>query len=728
MPFDSKTIYELLPSWYRMRDADAGNSMVTPEVLLRIQELQQQLNAIHDQNSPEAADLQERIDEQRRGPLKALLAIVAEQVAVLEENLAQLYDDQFIETCAEWVVPYIGDLVGTSGIFTFPGAPFSQRSQVADTMMYRRRKGTAAVIEQLARDVTGWNASVVEYFQVLAATQYMNHLRPGNLSVANLRDATAMEYVNTPFDRIPHTADVRNIERKRGKYNIPNVGIHLWRIGNYQLTQSPAFEAGTGMFTFDALGRNVRLYNKPEVEATITHLAAPVNVSMPLSRWALDNNLEGYYGDEEDKSIFITINNKKLEAGVGQQLHDIISICDLSDITDSWGNVTGWNHVPAQHKVSIDPVLGRIALPNEWLPETSQPMDVRVTYQYGFSASMGGGEYLHADTTTWEDQPAVFKVPDDVPTIQKALDKLVNTGGIVEIAHTDCLHETPVIHVPEGKTIEIRSGEGARGVLVLQDELVITGGVNSVFVLNGLLVSGGAVRVPATDKTGSANGLHELDIQHCTLLPVSDTPSLWIDLPDTTLKIDDSITGAIRASEDATVYLSNSIADAGSETGVAFAAAAPLQPGAVLHAENSTVIGKVYTRIMQLASNSIFVAATLPADGWQAPVIAARLQQGCIRFSYIPPGSKLPSAYQCQPVAGSDTDSIKPSFTSLQYGEAGYCQLALQCPCVIKTGASDGAEMGAFHNLYQPQREANLRKRLNEYLPFGLEAGIFYGS
>ena len=43
---------------------------------------------------------------------------------------------------------------------------------------YRRRKGTAAMLEQLARDVTGWDARAVEYFELLATTQYMNHRRP----------------------------------------------------------------------------------------------------------------------------------------------------------------------------------------------------------------------------------------------------------------------------------------------------------------------------------------------------------------------------------------------------------------------------------------------------------------------------------------------------------------------------------------------------------------------
>jgi hypothetical protein len=54
--------------------------------------------------------------------------------------------------------------------------------------------------------------------------------------------------------------------------------------------------------------------------------------------------------------------------------------------------------------------------------------------------------------------------------------------------------------------------------------------------------------------------------------------------------------------------------------------------------------------------------------------------------------------------------------------------LSQACAIEITTGADDQAEMGAFHNLQQPRREANLRTALDEYLRFGLEAGIFYAS
>jgi len=36
--------------------------------------------------------------------------------------------------------------------------------------------------------------------------------------------------------------------------------------------------------------------------------------------------------------------------------------------------------------------------------------------------------------------------------------------------------------------------------------------------------------------------------------------------------------------------------------------------------------------------------------------------------------------------------------------------------------------MGVFHDLFGPQRETNVAVRLEEYLRFGLEAGLFYAS
>ena len=121
---------------------------------------------------------------------------------------------------------------------------------------------------------------------------------------------------------------------------------------------------------------------------------------------------------------------------------------------------------------------------------------------------------------------------------------------------------------------------------------------------------------------------------------------------------------------------------------------------------------------------------------------------GCVRYSFAPHGSQTPRRFRCQPDLAFETQAealglesaadlpvyertlvanrVKPEFTSENFGDPEYAQLILNCAEEIAAGADDGAEMGVFHHLMQPQREANLQESLAEYLRFGLEAGIFY--
>lgn len=143
--------------------------------------------------------------------------------------------------------------------------------------------------------------------------------------------------------------------------------------------------------------------------------------------------------------------------------------------------------------------------------------------------------------------------------------------------------------------------------------------------------------------------------------------------------------------------------------------------------ESCTLIGKVHAALIK-ASNGIFHAALATGDTWSAPVIAERRQAGYARYCYVPLDAQLPPRYACQPQSVEQVHLMVPRFTSLRYGHPGYCQLHAACPCQIRRGAADEGEMGAFHDLYAPQREAGLRERLDEYLRFGLEAGLFFAS
>ena len=74
MSMNTETLYRLLPAIYRIRDAGQGE------------------------------------------PLKALIAVIAGQAEILEKDICRLYENWFIETCDEWAVSYIGDLLGVRGL------------------------------------------------------------------------------------------------------------------------------------------------------------------------------------------------------------------------------------------------------------------------------------------------------------------------------------------------------------------------------------------------------------------------------------------------------------------------------------------------------------------------------------------------------------------------------------------------------------------------------------
>ena len=728
MSLDLTKIYSLLPAVYRIRDAELalqGGGMLDPTEAV-------ELNSLLSIQGPLTAEQAQRLEQlqakNQTGPLQALISILAEQVEVLEDSLVQAYDDQFIETCQEWIVPYIGDLVGVTGLHDFPNAPFSNRAFVANTLAFRRRKGTVCVLEQLARDVTGWPANVVEYFQRLATSQYMNHIRISNLTVSDIRNADD-QLLNTPFDSYARTLDVRNIEPLRGKYNIPNIGIFLWRISSNTITHAPAFRVDARRYLFDAIGRDTQLYTRPQTEATITQLSGPLNVPMAISRRMLNLSMDSYYGANLSILLEFTLPTTSPPTAIP------ISACDLSDVKDSHGNVIGWAHKP-KDSIGIDPQLGRIAFPSA----ISAPTDVHVNYLYGFSAEMGSGEYGRqldsgADVT--------IQIPTDAATIQSAVNLAISrltgskTTAIVEIENNEYYVETPNIHVPAGKSIELRGADEKRPVLVLSKDMEITGGFESSFTINGLLVTG-AIDVPAKDKSGAANLLRQLQISHCTLVPTNVPkiktapaqpagPRLLVEAANVTILVDHSIVGSIRATDESTVTLCNSIVDGLSETEVAYAALDSFGPGGPLNIQNCTIIGKVHTMIINLASNSIFAAQLAQIDSWTAPVVAEQVQQGCVRFCYVPLGSHVPRRYRCHP-SDTDTGLVVPAFTSLRFGDPGYCQLAAHSGVEILQGADDEAEMGAFHDLFEPQRVANLRGNLQDYLRFGLQAGIFYAS
>ncbi|MFJ9587733.1 hypothetical protein [Streptomyces acidicola] len=715
---------ELLPRWHLLRDAEEGE------------------------------------------PLRALLAVVAEQIDRVRDGVAQGYEDLFVETAAPWVLPYLGDLVGyrtlpgyervlTTGLHTGGRAELAEavapRADVAATVAGRRRKGTLHLLEEIADRVTGWPARAVELSRHVAHTQPVKLYgtggahRGGRGRLVDLRDGSALALAGGPFDPAARTVDVRRADSRRtqGGWTPAGVGLFVWRLKAYSLTSSPAYciDRARNLYTFSILGNDTPLVTKPvpEPSPTLPHsrlrssggtpTATVDNVPAFVTRRLLHDRPADYYGP--GKSLVIRRDGEDKPVPPS----DIV-VADLSD----------WRYRPKRGQVAVDPELGRIAFGSRSAPRQG----VWVDYHYAFAADTGGGEYDRDDRVERPD--ATFYRVGPGQQFRQIMDayrawqhdrRADRTGpeGIIEITHSGAYQEQLDFDLDPGDRLELRAAEGTRPVIRLLDWYSNRPDALNIravsedcapherprIVLDGLLVAGRGINV--TGPMGAVVVRHSTLVPGWSLEPECDPhspeePSIVLERTTACLQIEHSILGTIEVigdevSEDPLdIHLRDSVLDATGHDREALSAPDCRHAHAVLHLHRTTVIGEVHTHAVKIAENSVLTGR----------LHVARRGIGCLRHSYVPAGSRTPRRYRCQPdLAGpAEASRVRPLFASERYGTPWYAQLADRCPEEIRRGSDDGAEMGAFHDLYRPQREDGLRARLAEYTPAGTDAGIFF--
>jgi hypothetical protein len=717
-------------------------------------------------------------DAQGSGALRELVDIFEQQAGALRADLARMYDGWFIETCDEWLIPYIGELVAAPPVVATPAmlegerelrvrGVLSPRRATANAIAHGRRKGTIWILEELAADLAHWPARAVEFYRRLAITAHLDHLHSGQAALADLRGGVRHLDAAAPFEIGTRLADVRRIssEDSPGGCNIANVGLFVWRERRYPVTATAAYrreDVGRHCFTFSALGIDTQVVRRPVPEVERSSLAARENLPLPLSRWALEWNPDAaatsasadpaLYGPE--RSLFIDVLDWPRGGARGVTAAQVIP-ADLSD----------WAYkVPRDH-VAVDPSLGRIA----FNPSQAPRQEVRVSYGYGFAADLGGGQYAREDAPmprefltlrVWsrEDRP---NGKDDFGSIRAALaeyrlrrqaadGKTRPPSALrIELMESGIYAGRFDVEARKGETIAIVAAPMTRPVIWLPDEssgrvdaIDIRGAAHSRVVLEGLLIAGRAVEAGELRQERSEEGegaqtagFCELLIRHSTLVPGSSLqpnceprrpaePSLVLRDTGVHLRVESSIVGAIVViSEEARgthgrISICDSAVDATSETRAAIGAPGGRLARTELSVWRSTLIGTVGVHELRSAEDSIF-------DGI---VTVARRQTGCLRFCYLRSPSRTPRRYRCQPPGDAEAGNqgVAPRFASLRYGTSNYLRLLDGVSPLIASGAHDGAEMGMYHDLFEPQRLTLLRDRLQEFVPASGNAAVIF--
>jgi len=745
--FKPVRLFDLLPQIYRVRDAEPSSN----------------------------------------GALEALLDVVDQQVGVVRDDIRQLWDNLFVETCDDWVIPYIGDLVGTNLVVPIV---LRARTDVAKTIHYRRRKGTVPMLEELARDVTGWSAAAVEFFQILGWTNNVNHVRIDHGGWFDLHDDTICNAVNTAFDVAAHTVDVRVPAQAEGWHNIRNIGFFLWRLQAYSLIQTdPAVADQPHRFHFNALGQPEPLFIQPDLEGLAERRTDEDDVRAPISPRRLKPvTLAIDHVDPPDANDLVALHLIPPDAPLGQRWPiglwlDLIDpndstktiFAELIDVRESGSTLLvkpdaalttqsqarGFPNLPKYYsqrrgfsvfaggelispkaaelhrrRVLIgdlcdwrDPEPGTLVIDVRlgrfaFAPGETPADPITVNFNYGFSGNIGAGPY----NRILIDAPTTAITLNGPITLDQALtDWQTNAPAeaIIEIQdnRTYALTLTSLTMPAALSSLTIRAISGQRPTIVLSSDLQLNGGNGS----SSITLDGLLISGGQIDLQGV---LGQLNIRNCTLDPGGGLASDGVTLRPMRASL-----SVAAANTKLTVVIDHSIVGA------------LRVPNTIehLHIADSIVDAQQGIAIAGLAgaddfaARSTIEATTIFGRCWLQEltlgsevlfddvVIVRRKQQGCVRFSYIAPSSETPRRYRCIPPDDVDAETIArltPAFTSTRFGDPGYAQLSRSGPTEIATGGSDGAEIGAFFSLKNPLRRQNLLMRLDEYLPFGLAAAL----
>ena len=498
------------------------------------------------------------------GPLRELVNRIGAAAAVLRRSIDRMWEDQSIETCDDWVIPYIADLLATRLVPNLDARGW--RLDVANTIYYRRRKGTVEVLEEIAANITGWDAKVVEFFRRLGRTRHVldppiglaravgddvdvlrmaeglvgSRTRTGLGGLADLRDRYGATLSRSAFDEFGHTADVRLGRGNLGWHDIPRLGIFLWRLASFGVgpTTPVRFLDCPDWATFDPTGRSIPLFAAGRTsEAYGSRWVSPQPWQMP---------------GPIDQPLLVTFFDDLYQTASDRNSLGVL-VPDGADFTP----------VPLDPTTQIQGALGRFQY------ATSPPGGpVFTSYHYGFPSEIGAGPYDRRVLRL-----AALPTPD--PLVRVGGGGALPTAspvGTLEIEDSLTYDDVPDVSIVQGLTI--RASNLSRPLLRLPAEATsppgsatawtLTGAAGATLVLDGLFVSGGDIVLAGKFDTvvlscctldpGSAGAAQDPPVAGLYATAADGRPlvpcTLWIEAAVRRMCVDRSVTGPIRTRAD----------------------------------------------------------------------------------------------------------------------------------------------------------------------------------
>jgi hypothetical protein len=697
-------------------------------------------------------------DQELGGALQNLLSVIQAQLGSLEADIAQLYDDMFIETCQGPLIDYFAGLVAVTlppltASETDPDSEaaewISRRHQVVNAIAARAAKGTIAAVERVVADATGWPVRAVEQGVRVAITQSVREPQPDRGRLVDIYNDAALLLDGSVAAAL---ADVRcgdtNLTKPVGPHPT-TVTLTVWRQEVIHIHRAPAACVDDdNHYTFDPLGYDRQLSVAPTPRRPGAPPAGDLDLPVPITRRQLRRNLTDYYGPERSLCVY--------RGDVPVPREEIVV-----------ANLSNWQRDSDYGQVAVDPEAGRIAF-----YEAEEPDDgIWVRYHYLDTGFIGAAGNADEESPTYPlhtvqriQVAAGSKDKTVLSSVTAAIDKWLASArkdgpahGVIEILDSSVYEEDFDIRIGAGMRLDIYAATGQQPVLRSVDEQHNRP--------KRVRVEGYSVKGQADPAQLSLTGItiadHALELKgefgavaldRCTIVPERGDAdrhhlALAVTAMPCPIAISSSIIGELRFSspevghDPIELSISDSIVDAGVQDPHAIGGIEDRPAYVALSLARCTILGNISVFQTDIARDSIITGE----------YYSRRRQIGEIRFCYVAPTAHVPRRTGCQPddvlarvrddqllgnITATQADAllineaarVKPRFDSTRYGTPGYGRLALDGATEITHGSEDDGEMGAFHDLWVTRRIDDMTTRLAEFTPIGVDLDIVFAN
>jgi hypothetical protein len=631
-------------------------------------------------------DLEVAAESTAAPPLATLFSILQSQFDALQDEIGTLYDDLFVETCDSDALLRLGEPFGISNLATsVRGADI--RSLVANIVSYRQRKGTAEAFNGFASDLTGWTVRLEDGVRTQATNARLDSTATPHIGFARLKRAALAS--------APRSLDVGE-----ARHGIAVANIAVWRAPSLMVTNAEPFMRSVDgrRRTFNPAGADVMMMRY----AAAGEPGAGSRATMPLTREDARTLLAG----GQDLGFAV----RDAAGPLTPQIEDLsnwddaavlpatsLTLSVFSRILQTFGLTLDGDETRI---VLVDPELGRLVVNNarplfvDYMPTTldgigavprSHPWSDdadRTLVVYTSPPDQASTEY----ETFFSLQGALARAAAIDPSEARSVRIVLADSGTFHGGLKGWTYAPPVGR----RTLSIETAPGVRPTII--GTLHLAPEDRCTIKLRGLLIRGSVF--------AGANAA--VEIERATLR--ADDPT------------QNALTAEASRQEEVPITVRTSMVDK-----------IVMNDNRPLRISDSIVIYEVRGTAALQAQRVTFLrdvrVAELTAEDcvFNGGVRSSATHTGFARYCLLPPTSVTPVRYAC-------VETDRQMLASLVAGRPRFARLHEGLPASVRSGGSEGWEIGAFAHYAENARLENLRRAIEEFLPDTVSACVEFRS